>query len=250
MSILLKPNHAVCKILEKFITHPHSTFFGITSDIDNLGKYVARNGRAKGENLVDHYTDLLDQYLSNWKRENRESLLGLCFIPAGEEVSIFGVAKNSETPTELFQLLKTDFRKVLKDNQHYLRSQSTSITFGCSIYDQPEIRIHIEKFIMTENKSSYSQYLKLMEKLRTLTSHNMDREKFRSIANDGNTNVTLLRTYVYFKVLKHKQETAQELPHIAKHFFDHNTVSYDSGLKKKNERLFKALHTKLNIHDK
>ena len=52
-------NPLLMRVLSTYVAHPESILFGITGDIDNLGIYVAKNGRAKAENLVDLYNQII-----------------------------------------------------------------------------------------------------------------------------------------------------------------------------------------------
>lgn len=60
--------------------------FAITGDLDNLGIYVARNGRPAAENLVDLYNQITRNFLESWVTENRSSIKTLSFVPSAEEV--------------------------------------------------------------------------------------------------------------------------------------------------------------------
>ena len=66
------------------------TLFGITGDLDNLGVYVARNGRPSAENLVDLYNQSTRNFLEGWVVKNRLNVQSLSFIPSGEEIFIVG----------------------------------------------------------------------------------------------------------------------------------------------------------------
>ncbi len=190
----------------------------MTGDIDNLGRFVALNGRAKGENLVDHYTSLLDQFLGEWQQEQGSNLIDFCFIPAGEEVSIFGVATRKTVPRSLFKALRVEFPRLLKRNHRYLGSKDTSVTFGFDVFDQAHVRKRIVEFVCKSkgrnNQHIYADYLAVMELLRTQLALRVDQAKFRDLIGPRKSQATLLRRYVYFKVIQYKRETAKELPQI------------------------------------
>ena len=157
-------NTHVVNILSKYIADKDTILFGVTGDIDNLGKFVALNGRAKGENLVDHYTNLLDYFLKGWIKKQGPDLIDICFIPAGEEISIYGIAKNAKVPKSLFRAVNQRFKALLEKNHHYLNSKGTSVTFGCEIFDRSECQHRIEGFIRLinneSNKNIYASYFK------------------------------------------------------------------------------------------
>jgi hypothetical protein len=205
----------VVDLLKEYAASSHF-LFGITGDIDDLGEYVARNGRARGENLVDHYTRLIELYLDGWKQIPGNDVRRLCFIPAGEEVSIFGIVNNTGVAERLFGTLKSDFRALLHSFDHYLGSEKTSITFGCKLFVEGRIRGAIREFVLSSDVRPvgdiYPNYLAVLELLRAELALEVDREKFRSIDQEGGRAVVALRNFVYFKLLEYKSSTFRLLP--------------------------------------
>ncbi len=58
-------------IMEMFLEYQQreGILFAITGDLDNLGVYVARNGRPAAENLVDLYNQTTRNFLEKWTAE-------------------------------------------------------------------------------------------------------------------------------------------------------------------------------------
>ena len=59
-------------VMEIFLDYSsqRGELFAITGDLDNLGIYVARNGRPAAENLVDLYNQTIRNFLEMWTAEN------------------------------------------------------------------------------------------------------------------------------------------------------------------------------------
>jgi len=245
ISIDPKPHDGILRILLCSQSSRPVVVFGITGDIDNLGEFVATNGRARGENLVDHYTMLLDRFLQNWKQAHADNVIDMCFIPAGEEVSVFGLAVNSKVPTSLFRALRKDFPQLLKHHHRYLGSHITSVTFGCEIFSQPNVLRRVKRFVRMKSVHSYAEYLALMELLRKRLALQVDQEKFKSLLKGDKRKATALRKYVYHKVLMHKHETAKELPLIMDLLKTPKRIELDEGIKPKANIRYRQIQKKV-----
>jgi len=242
-------NTHVVNILSKYVSDKDAILFGVTGDIDNLGKYVALNGRAKGENLVDHYTNLLDCFLKEWINRQGSNLIDICFIPAGEEISIYGIAKNANVPKSLFRLVNQGFKVLLSKNHHYLGSETTSVTFGCEIFTRSEyedlIKNAIKKIKVSSKLNKYKDYLSILEQLRNKLALRLDENKFKDLLKGDKRKATLLRKYVYFNLLEYKKKTKRELKRINKFLKQYPAEEYDRGLDQKNKILFSKLRNKI-----
>ena len=86
-------NPLVVDVLREYVEDGGS-LFGITGDLDNLGIYVARNGRPSAENLVDFYNQIIRNYIQGWVIDHSDSLRSVAFVPSGEEVFVVGISKN------------------------------------------------------------------------------------------------------------------------------------------------------------
>ena len=160
--------------------------FAITGDLDNLGVYVARNGRPAAENLVDLYNQATRNYLEKWTIENKPNIETLSFIPSGEEVFIIGIASNNNTAQNLFNQLRSGIMEFMH-NQHYIDTGDTSVSFGGRVFDSkldPNITSLVNS--VRNGKSDeevFPLYLEILSEIRKQTAIELDREKFKDILN-------------------------------------------------------------------
>lgn len=119
-------------IMEVFLEYQErggGTLFGITGDLDNLGVYVARNGRPAAENLVDLYNQTTRNFLERWTTENGTDIQTLSFVPSGEEVFIIGIASGENAAQDLFSRLRDGVMELMR-SQRYIDLGETSASFG------------------------------------------------------------------------------------------------------------------------
>lgn len=197
----------VAEIFEEYIKHG-GVLFGATGDLDNLGVYVARNGRPTAENLVDLYNQTIRNYLDNWTSKNEQNLLSVAFIPSGEEVLILGISKNAETPQRLFKEIREGIGQLM-ENQKFIDTGDTASSFGGIIfgnkYDQ-QIRSFVEGY-NTKHPDGflYPIYLSILTGMRTEMAIQLDRNKFQDIL-DGQHPIEL-RQLVLTRMLLYKTTT-------------------------------------------
>ena len=122
-------------VMETFLDYSSGggKLFAITGDVDNLGIYVARNGRPAAENLVDLYNQIIRNYLEMWAAENQQKIRSLSFVPSGEEVFIIGVTTDEDTAQNLFDKLRGGVMELMQ-NQHYIDLGETSVSFGGKVF--------------------------------------------------------------------------------------------------------------------
>lgn len=184
--------------------------FGLTGDLDNLGVYVARNGRPQAENLVDIYNQTIRNFLENWAVENKDSLISMAFVPSGEEVLIIGVAKNKLAPMQLFERIR-DGTMSLMSGQPFLDIGDTAASFGGKIFGtehNPKID-HLTNAVIEgkPDKDVFPIYLELMSEIRREMAIELDRQKFKDILG-GNYPVEI-RQLVLTRMLLYKRTTRQ-----------------------------------------
>lgn len=184
--------------------------FGLTGDLDNLGVYVARNGRPQAENLVDLYNQIIRNFLENWAVENKDSLTSMAFVPSGEEVLIIGVANNRLTPMQLFENVRNGTMSLMS-SQPFLDIGDTAASFGGKIFEtehNPSID-HLTSAVMEgqPDKDVFPIYLELMSEIRREMAIELDRHKFRDILG-GNYPVEI-RQLVLTRMLLYKRTTRQ-----------------------------------------
>lgn len=137
-------HYPVIQLFRRLITNPNQIFFGLTSDIDNLGMFVAQYGRAKAQNIVDYYTNILIDYIYNSQKcIDTEDVV---FIPAGEEVSVFALVDDNIVAQMFIDGLRRFVNHKI-NNIDIILTADTHITFGGKTLCQPEFRQKIKTFI-------------------------------------------------------------------------------------------------------
>lgn len=186
------------------------TLFGVTGDLDNLGMYVARNGRPSAENLVDFYNQVIRNYLEGWTTANKDLLRSIAFIPSGEEVLLIGLSIDSTLPQTLFDEIKDGVMKLAK-GQEFIDIGDTSVSFGGVIFGdkyKDEIKKVTEALeVGSGDEIVYPRYLQLMKNMRKDMAVALDTQKFRDILG-GNFPVEM-RQLVLSRMLLYKRATRQ-----------------------------------------
>jgi len=222
-----------------------SIFFGITSDIDNLGMYVANYGRAQGQNLVDFYTNVIGLFLSEQQYIDGNSLV---FIPAGEETSIFGYSNSIPKIDKFFSELKNIFKNKSYP-KNILKYSNTSVSFGLSYYSKNEL-IQVNNFVhyyKDINESNYAiKYFSLLKLLREKIAVEIDKEKFLNLNVEG-SHIIMVRNIIFSQLIDYKLSTMRLLKQIIPLLIKikaPNIFSTKYGLNKK-----KYLQLKDNINE-
>lgn len=199
-------------VMEVFREHNKEggILFGITGDLDNLGVYVARNGRPSAENLVDFYNQIIRNYLQGWVTEHHDSLGSVAFIPSGEEVFLIGISRNPELPQRLFDEIKDGVMKLAHEQQ-YIDIGDTTASFGGVVFDdkyKKETDKMIENLqIGVGDSIVYPQYLETMRRMREDLAVALDSEKFKDIL--GGKFPIEMRQLVLSRMLLYKRTTKQ-----------------------------------------
>ncbi len=200
-------------IMEVFLEYQQEeggVLFGITGDLDNLGVYVARNGRPAAENLVDLYNQTTRNFLERWTVENRPNIETLSFVPSGEEVFIVGIANNESTAQDLFSQFQGGVMELMQ-SQPYIDLGGTSASFGGKVF-RDELNSKMNHLVETvrHNKSDeevFPLYLEVLSEIRRETAVELDKQKFKDIL-DGNYPVEV-RQLVLTRMLLYKRTTRQ-----------------------------------------
>jgi len=211
----------VASVLKYYQHHPNHILFGVTGDVDNLGIYVARNGRSKAEILVDTYNRIMGSVFYKFIESRPQEFFEVCFLPAGEEIFILGVASNLQAAESLFACLRsTDVVTILSENLS-IDIGGTNITFGCSSFENNFMFSQIEKLLVAiENSDTEIAnvfYIEIINEIRQRLSIELDRHKFSSLGIDGGDEI-LMRNLVYLKTIQYKEETKQLLKSAQKKF--------------------------------
>lgn len=199
-------------IMEVFLEYQRGgILFGITGDLDNLGVYVARNGRPAAENLVDLYNQSARNFLEGWVVENKAKIQSLSFIPSGEEIFIVGIAKDKNIPHDLFNQLRGGIMELMQ-SQRYIDIGETSASFGGKVFQNNELddKINAMASLIRLGKPDdevFPIYLDILSEIRRETAIELDRQKFKDILN-GNYPIEV-RQLVLTRMLLYKRTTRQ-----------------------------------------
>lgn len=211
----------VFSVLEYFHRHPHLVLFGITGDLDNLGVYVARNGRAKAEVLVDIYNRVIGSVYYTFIQSKPHKFFETCFLPSGEEIFILGVAGDKEAAQSLFDHLRlAHIPEIITDDTH-LDVGKTDISFGSSVLDlkllKPIIQNFLEAVERGDNEVSNALYTEILGVIRAELSLELDAQKFASLGI-SKEDVVVFRNLVYLKTLEYKENTRSLLLQVSAAF--------------------------------
>lgn len=213
----------VVAVLRDFHNHPHRILFGVTGDIDNLGIYVARNGRAKAEILVDTYNRLIGSIFYDFLELRPHEFFETCFLPAGEEIFILGTTADRQSAEALFNRLNSaEAPATLAENTPF-SVDDTGITFGCGTLGDDLVSFSsIDPLLFAieagDMEKANSLYVYILGEIRMRLSIELDRRKFASLeVKEGDE--ALMRNLVYLKTIQYKEET-RELLQLAQRKFD------------------------------
>lgn len=204
-------------IMEVFVEYQKTggVLFGITGDLDNLGVYVARNGRPAAENLVDLYNQITRNFLERWISENRSGIKSLAFVPSGEEAFVVGIAVDENKAKGLFDQLQVGVMELMQ-SQSYIDLGETSASFGGKVFgDELNSKINaLVEAVMSNgpDEEVYPLYLEVLSEIRKQTAIELDRQKFKNILN-GDYPVEV-RQFVLTRMLLYKRTTRYILEEI------------------------------------
>lgn len=160
--------------------------FGMTSDINSLGLYVALNGRPRAENLVDYYNQATRNIFRLWTEMHHDLLYRCVFIPGGEEALILGVADESAPLSTMMEQIETGVMQAVYV-QPYIPLGDTSISFGGVAFGhQFDGRIHD---LVTDHQQqkgdrvAFPKYLSILEDMRALMAYALDDNKFAAYSD-------------------------------------------------------------------
>lgn len=208
-------------VMEVFLDYSSQggKLFAITGDLDNLGIYVARNGRPAAENLVDLYNQTIRNYLEMWTAENQRNTKSLSFVPSGEEVFIVGIAVNENVPQNLFDKLQDGVMKLMQ-TQSYIDLGETSASFGGKVFGNeldPKIKVLADTVKAGKtDEEVFPLYLEVVSEIRRETAIELDRQKFKDILNGDYLvevrQLVLTRMLLYKRTTRNIVKSLNQLP--------------------------------------
>ena len=210
----------IVAVLYHYRSNPHIILFGVTGDLDNLGVYVARNGRARAEILVDSYNRIIGSIFYQFIGQHPHMFHESNFLPAGEEVFILGTCANTQIAEELFRHLKgVSIPKLLVEAGLDAEATITDVSFGCCILnfmiDTELIDDILTRIDNGDVVGANRSYIITMQQIRSILATQLDLEKFSDISQDEQIAV-LLRNIIYAKTLQYKESTKDLLFKLGK----------------------------------
>lgn len=197
----------------KTIDLQESTIFAFTGDIDNLGLFVAANGRAKAECLVDEYNNIIEGEISNFCLDRGIKLI---LSMSGEEVFGIGCAKDNITINQMEDFLKFQINDCLKHKASLFQDEVT-ISFGVASvdFDKRESLIDIQnsKIFCDTTENIVNQFI--LDTRVALTTA-LDKAKFSNLPCSSEDSFIFYRNIVYAKMIQYKRETKHILTNISK----------------------------------
>lgn len=195
--------------------------FGISGDFDNLADYVAIQGRARAQNLVDFIIRSLIISINRWAASNCNSVKDFAIIPAGEEPVVLGLCEDRSIILELFQNLSTSIDESIEQCP-IPEAATVSITFGGIIIGKDEFCDQGNPLFLFEEDSGtatgLSNYFRIMENIRTLLSISLDRNKFENLMVNSDTDPIAYRNIASFLLTNHKVEARKKLLSINQNY--------------------------------
>jgi hypothetical protein len=239
-------------VLAAYAKSPEYYLFGLTGDIDNLGIFVAQNGRPLAENLVDIYNHLVGAFLYDFVNKNKKRIVKFSLIPSGEEVFAIGLAKDSDVAENFFIKIKGEINSYIASNSP-IYDKDITISFGCRILN-PVVNIsEIGKFIQLvkkkNNKKASASYLQIMYNVRASLAYELDCEKFKDLDALENQTAILYRNLVNLKLLEYKKRTRKLIRRVYSTFakepkvlteFKQHQINQEYGVKEDWELLIEA----------
>lgn len=216
----------IINVLKYYVDHKNERLFAITGDIDRLGLYVSKYGRARAENLVDLYNKIIETYLKE-RLDQHPQITSSYFAPSGEEIFFLATTNNRTVAKELCENIERDVNKLMKQNP-FISLRGTAISFGYKFFGEKSLLNSIKELIRILRKGEYDKvevyrrFIKLTLAFREALAFELDRGKFSDVHKDRDQLVFLLRNIVYYKLQRYKYETRELVCGTSERYNNHN----------------------------
>lgn len=203
-------NDKIFSIVKYYVNHPDVNLFGITGDINNLGVYVAQNGRSKAENLVDIYNQLISNFMDSYVEKHCNKIKKFYLMTSGEEVFALGAVADYLSAENFFITISNTINNFIQFN-FPLAPNDVTISFGCKIFSNKSILQMSDNFVKQVSKENIKKsnlaYFELMNIMRDELSYELDSVKFNSLNAKELELIILFRNVVYANLLNYKETT-------------------------------------------
>lgn len=180
--------------------------FGITGDLDNLGIFVSKQGRAIAENLVETYNHIIGAYCNDFVQTHKD-IIEFAFLPSGEEIFAIGVADNQDVVDLFFSKLHSEINPLLK--QSPIQADYVTISFGTKIFNDISTQQVIDAVDSGDVTSANKVFLDVMLEMRKQLALELDKDKFKTL--DCEDLAVFFRNCVYSKMREYKTTTKRAL---------------------------------------
>jgi hypothetical protein len=200
-------SNKIARIFKKYYLNKDLKIFAISGDIDNLGIFVSRRGRAEAEILVDSYNRIMGKYFYDLYTD-KNKFVDFVIIPSGEEIFVIGLAKKIKDVNESFEVLKNNINRFIFANSPILDKKVT-VSFGCSLIDDCIKQRELNKFVKCEGVNvddANNSYINISRSIREKLAKEMDLSKFSDLLNREDLSI-FLRNIVHLNTLNNKKET-------------------------------------------
>lgn len=187
-------------------TFQNKILFGITGDLDNLGIFVSKQGRAVAENLVETYNHIIGAYCNDFV-QNHSDIVEFAFLPSGEEIFAIGVADTKEVVDSFFSKLHTEINPLLK--QSPIQADYVTISFGTKIFNDIPTQQVTDAVDSGDVTSANKVFLDTMLEMRKQLALELDKDKFKTL--DCEDLAVFFRNCVYSKMREYKTTTRSAL---------------------------------------
>lgn len=225
-SVTITKDHCHLEVIDLFKkTQPdkENKIFTITTDVDNLGFYVAQHGRATAQNLVDYYINIIGEFF--FRHQTLIPIEDIVIIPSGEEVTIIGLMKDKEG----FQIIQGDFQSFIDiklSESKFFQIGTTGITFAGKLFKEECLYNMLDEFVKNVNSDTEyvatKDYFNILNYLRTKVTPLLDLKKFASLNIDKISHSVFLRNTVLLEMLEYKKSTKDLLNRLSRIINDLN----------------------------
>lgn len=192
--------------------------FAVTSDINLLGLYIAKNSRAKAENLVDLYNLIFGNIVEEFQTTLNEGREKIVFLPSGEETTILGVCSDTSRTDAWLSGLAADTQNRVRESG-LIDPENTRIIFGWAYLEAPEL---LQRIGAAGSTNDPKEFYSIMEQIRDILARRIDANKFRHFVESNDELAVLYRNLSLAEYAEHKVNTEELLRALNEYCRNHN----------------------------
>lgn len=227
-------NPVIWRVLQNIFNSKSGIVFAITGDIDNLGIFVAKHGRAEAENIVDLINQFIRLYIQKHTSGNKE-INDVAIVLNGEEVFIIGHAFTESVVDIVFINLTSAVNDFIVQNK-IIPNPGLSITFGIKEFNFKKFKLLIRPLFISDRSLSRNivrKYYRILESIRNELAVNLDVAKFTNLSSLDKYGPIVCRNIVYHEMIGYKVVTTRVLNELSCVDMDAKTLSYIVAISKR-----------------